>query len=400
MFDFIFNIIHGVTPLHELTFEWPWMFVLLVLPLILRNWTILSKNKSNPIRSNNEYTEQALRIPFMDELENPTEKSSQSNSKPTLKSQAKQYRLFAQLLLITSWVLLITAIAKPMWIGKITNLPISSRNIIVAVDLSGSMAKHDFTLKGKPVTRLDAIKKVAIDFIDKRVGDRIGLILFADHAYLQAPLTRDRQTVMRLLDEAELGLAGERTALGNAIGLAVKKVQEHEDQEHVLVLMTDGTATVGVSVEEAIRFATKVNLKIYTLGIGSIIPASSTPLSRNKRTNGLDEQTLKKIADKTGGLYFRATDVSELESIYQELDKLEPVVDTSQAWHPRKDLFHVPLLLAFLLLILQALILLAKKCNFSSWHYSQTGSTERTEFNKFKKNKPQLSQPYTRRQNT
>jgi len=386
VFDFTFTIINTINPfnlvnsLFELTFEWPWMFLLLLLPFLFRQWAKPAKSKS----SASKQTEQALKIPFLDELESSAVQKPQPSSKPTFKY------IFPKLLLFTSWVLLITAVAKPMWIGKITNYPISSRNIIVAVDLSGSMAKHDFILKGKPVTRLDATKKVAIDFIDHRVGDRIGLILFADHAYLQAPLTRDRQTVMRLLDEAELGLAGERTALGNAIGLAVKKVQEHEDQEHVLVLMTDGAATVGVSVDEAIRFANKVNLKIYTLGIGSSTSASSAILSRNKRTNGLDEKTLKKIAHNTGGLYFRATDVSELESIYQELDKLEPVVDTSQAWHPRKDLFHVPLALAFLLLILLALTRLTE-----GWDIRNMFSRRsfRNESNERKSNKSQLGQP-------
>lgn len=334
----------------EFTFEWPWMFILLLAPFLFRKWI-------KPADDIPDQTEQALNIPFLDELVSSTEKLPQTDSSQLFKGVLPKYLLFA------SWALLIAATAKPMWIGKIANVPISSRNIIVAVDLSGSMAQHDFKLKGKPVTRLDATKKVAIDFIDHRVGDRVGLILFADHAYLQAPLTRDRQTVMKLLSEAELGLAGERTALGNAIGLAVKKVQEQADQEHVLILMTDGAATVGVSVDEAIRFANKVNLKIYTLGIGSPASPTSTPLSRNKRTNGLDEETLKKIADKTSGLYFRATNVAELESIYLELDKLEPVVDTSQAWHPRQELFQVPLSLAFVLLILLALLRLATGWN-------------------------------------
>lgn len=344
MHEFVFNTLN---PQFEFTFEWPWMFILLLVPFLFRKWI-------KPADDIADQAEQALNIPFLNELQSSTEQQLQTNSNPLFNS------LLAKLLLFASWGLLVAATAKPMWIGKIANVPISSRNIIVAVDLSGSMAQHDFKLdsklKGKPVTRLDATKKVAIDFIEHRVGDRVGLILFADHAYLQAPLTRDRQTVMKLLSEAELGLAGERTALGNAIGLAVKKVQEQEDQEHVLVLMTDGAATVGVSVDEAIRFANKVKLKIYTLGIGSPASPTSTPLSRNKRTNGLDEETLKKIADKTGGLYFRATNIAELESIYLELDKLEPVVDTSQAWHPRQELFQVPLTLAFLLSILLALL--------------------------------------------
>ncbi len=368
MREFVFNLFNSQ---FEFTFEWPWMFILLLLPFLFRNWT---KPADKSADESADQTEQALNIPFLNELESSAKTPPQADSSSLFKG------LLPKLLLFASWGLIIAAIANPMWIGKMANAPISGRNIIVAVDLSGSMAQHDFALKGNPITRLDATKKVAIDFIKQRVGDRVGLILFADHAYLQAPLTRDRQTVMKLLSEAELGLAGERTALGNAIGLAVKKVQEQADQEHVLVLMTDGAATVGVSVDEAIRFANKVNLKIYTLGIGSPSSPTSTPLSttplstmplstplsttsvsRNMQTNGLDEATLKKIADKTGGLYFRATNVAQLESVYQELDTLEPIIDTSQAWYPRQELFQIPLSLAFVLLLLLGILRFATR---------------------------------------
>jgi Ca-activated chloride channel family protein len=324
-------------------FQWPWVFGLLLLPIIFRKWVKPARPPSS----------QALIIPFIDELDrSPADRTCQSNFKLAL-------------ILLAAWSLLITAAAKPVWVDNAINLPISHRNIIIAVDLSGSMAQKDFVQEEHLVTRLSAAKTVAADFINHRTGDKIGLILFADHAYLQAPLTRDRPTVIQLLSEAEIGLAGQRTALGNAIGLAVKKVQQQADQEHVLVLMTDGAATVGINIDEAISFATKEKLKIYTLGIGSDHKTTQDTqhLSRNTSKDGfnnlssrLDEATLKKIAIQTGGRYFKATNVRELEFIYSEIDKLEPVVDNSKAWHPQKDLFHIPLLLFTLLMIAIGLI--------------------------------------------
>jgi len=321
-------------------FQWPWMFVLLISPFFIWKWL-------KPIKTEARQSQfSSIKVPFLDELTEPDDTNNNEKS-------AKYF--FEKILLLAAWVFFIIAMAKPVWVDNVANLPISSRNIIVAVDLSGSMSQRDFKLSGSKISRLAAIKRVAAEFINNRVGDRIGLILFADHAYLQAPLTRDRETVMTLLGEAELGLAGERTALGNAIALAVKKVQEQPEQDHVLVLMTDGAATVGISVSEAIQFARKVNLKIYTIGIGSISTKKSKLAGRNKTiSSDLDDTILKNIAEQTGGLYFRAKNILQLQSIYQKLDELEPVIDITEAWHPTKDIFYIPLALSCLLLILLA----------------------------------------------
>ncbi len=335
-------------------FQWPWLFVLLILPLLIRKWL----SHIDPVDPTDIEVSQSLKVPFLEELVLDDQALEGQGNSTIIRQQDS---LLARILLVFAWVMLVIAVAKPVWIADAANIPISSRNVIVAVDLSGSMGQRDFKLHGSKITRLAATKKVAIEFIKNRVGDRIGLILFADHAYLQAPLTRDLQTVMTLLDEAELGLAGERTALGNAIGLAVKKVQEKPDQEHVLVLMTDGAATTGISVDEAIRFAVKVGLKIYTVGIGSTLSSTQTQktkaIGRNRTIgNGdLDVITLKNIADKTGGFYFRAKNIEELESIYEKLDELEPVVDISKAWHPVKDIFYIPLAFSSLLLFMLSL---------------------------------------------
>lgn len=249
-------------------------------------------------------------------------------------------------LLLLSWLCLIMALAKPVWIGDAVALPMSARNVLLAVDLSGSMEQRDFRVGGTRVSRLAATKKVAVDFIKRRGSDRIALILFGDNAYLQVPLTRDLDTVTKLLNEALLGLAGERTALGDAIGLAIKKVQEHPDQEHVLVLMTDGAATAGADVKEATRIAVETGLKIYTVGIGSV----SSDIT--KKRSDLDEETLESIANETGGYYFRARSTQEFEDIYKKLDELEPITDTSEAWRPVTDLFYWPLAVAGMALLL------------------------------------------------
>lgn len=308
--------------------QWYWMLFLIPLPLLVR-W--LLKPSRPELR-------QTLNVPFIEDFQQPS---------VVRKTALKKFML---LLAILAWITFIFAMAKPIWIGDPVSLPVSARNLIIAVDLSGSMQERDFKMGGRMVSRLKATKKVAIDFINRRDGDRIGLILFGDQAYLQAPLTLDRKTVSRLLSEAVLGLAGERTALGDAIGLAVKRVYEHPDQPHVLVLMTDGATTVGVDALEAAKIAAQVELKIYTVGIGSVLK------TKYSRRTDLDEDTLKEIANITGGDYFQARNVKEFTAIYKKIDELEPVERKGKEWRPRHDLFHLPLALAFGLLVLLNII--------------------------------------------
>jgi Ca-activated chloride channel family protein len=277
-----------------------------------------------------------LYVPFLNDF--------QQAFTPTKTNPKKRQLLFVLALL--AWLFFVVALTKPVWLGDVVNVPVSARNILLAVDLSGSMQERDFTLQGSKVSRLAATKKVAIDFINRREGDRIGLILFGDQAYLQTPLTRDRKTVKKLLSEAALGLAGERTALGDAIGLAVKRVKKSSNQSYVLVLMTDGAATTGADVHEATHIAAQTGLKIYTVGIGS------ADTNTVKHHTALDEKTLKHIAQKTGGQYFRARTTTEFNAIYQHLDDLEPMLGKAEQWRPRYDLFHWPLAVAVLLILL------------------------------------------------
>lgn len=318
----------------QLQFEWYGMFFLLPLPLLVR-W--LLKPKADSV------AQQSLNVPFIYDFQQ-TVSVPKNNQSPT------KYRRLIAILLWLAWLFFVLALAKPVWLGDAVKLPISTRNILLAVDLSGSMQERDFTLNGTKVSRLAATKKVALDFIDRREGDSIGLILFGDQAYLQTPLTRDRKTVATLLNEAELGLAGERTALGDAIGLAIKRVQQRSGQSYVLVLMTDGAATVGADVREAAIFAASVGLKIYTVGISSAIKDSQT------RHTALDEKTLQYVAQITAGQYFRARDTKEFNAIYQQLDILEPVAKQAEQWRPREDVFYMPLGIAALLVLVMALV--------------------------------------------
>lgn len=310
-------------------FQWVYLFVLLPVPLLIRRLI-------KPVQDSHQA---ALKLPDLSVFQEDAVVVSDRSRK------------IIKIIMILTWFALVSAIARPIWVGDPISLSQSARNIMMAVDLSGSMEQRDFRIGGTNVSRLAATKKVATDFILRRDNDRLGLILFGDNAYVQVPLTLDRYTIVKLLDEAVLGLAGERTAIGNAIALAVKRAIQKPDEEHVLVLMTDGAATAGVDVAEATKLAADTQLKIYTVGIGSVSQANFM-----SRRSDLDETTLKAIAELTNGVYFRARNTKEFEAIYAKLDELEPVTEEEQWWRPRKDLFHWPLSISLLLLSLAYLI--------------------------------------------
>ena len=236
--------------------------------------------------------------------------------------------------------------------GPSIDLPVSGRDLLLAVDLSGSMSTQDFSLHGRQVDRLAAVKAIAGDFIQRRVGDRLGLILFGLNAYVQSPLTFDRKTVDTLLQEAAIGLAGKQTAIGDAIGLAVKELRRHPNGNKVLILLTDGANNAGeVDPIAAARLAAKEGLTIYTIGIGadSVMVPSLFGMQQVNPSQDLDEATLRAIAKATGGRYFRARDSAELNKIYQVIDQLQPVDQQRQTFRPRRSLFFWPLAMALIL---------------------------------------------------
>ena len=327
-------------------FIWPWIAILLPLPLLIR-FILPAKTVLK---------DAALRIPFMDDF-NAIVTTDKATKKNTL----------LMLLATIAWCLLILAATRPQWLGEPVELPISGRDLMMAVDLSGSMQAEDFKIKNQTVNRLQATKHVASEFIKSRQGDRIGLILFGRQAYLQTPLTFDRNTVNILLNEAAIGLAGKETAIGDAIGLAIKRLvdldspklddnlnttQNKDTQSRVLILLTDGANTAGeITPIKAAELAAKNNLKIYTIGIGAdeMIRRSFFGSQRVNPSADLDEKTLKAIADKTGGQYFRARDTNELKKIYALLNKLEPTEKESQNFKPITALFYWPLTVALII---------------------------------------------------
>jgi len=311
---------------------WPWVLAALALPVIVV-WLVPATSGS---------TEAALRVPFFLRV------AAWSDERGV---HTRRWRLG---IAAFAWILLVLAAARPQWVGDPVALRITGRDLMLAVDLSGSMKRRDMQVEKDWVTRLDVVKRVAGEFIERRDGDRIGLILFGTRAYLQAPLTFDRPTVRTLLQESVIGLAGEQTAIGDAIGLGVKRLRERPAENRVLILLTDGANTAGeVHPMDAARFAAKLGLKIYTIGVGADV-AMMRRLYGSVRVNpsaDLDEPTLAAIARATGGRYFRARQTNELVEIYRTLDELEPVISDDEQFRPTIELFYWPLGLALLLAV-------------------------------------------------
>ena len=336
-----------------LHFELPWLFYCLPLPL-LAYWLLPTAKQQQA----------AVRVPFYSDL---------SELQQTQGSPAIQQRLHLLSLAII-WFGLISAAANPIWIGDPITLPSSGRDLLLAVDLSGSMEIEDMTVRGKKATRIIAVKEVLLPFIQRRKGDRLGLVLFGNQAYIQAPLTFDRNTVQQFLKEAQIGFAGkESTAIGDAIGLSVKRLRARPGDRHVMILLTDGQNTGGeVQPLAAAKLAAANNIIIYSIGIGAdemIVPGMFGSSFGSRRVNpsaDLDEKTLKEIARLTGGQYFRARNPQELDAIYQLLDQLEPVEDNAQTFRPQKALFFWPLSIAALFSVLMALSALPWREMFSA----------------------------------
>ena len=314
--------------------EWPQVLLLIPLPLLIYY--------AMPARAVRRQT--ALRVPALDDF--------RLGTSPRAEIRPRRWR---QMLSLLAWLLLVLAASRPQWLGEAVAIPVSGRDLMLAVDLSDSMRTADFLIEGEQVNRLQATKRVASKFIERRRGDRLGLILFGTQAYLQAPLTFDSKTVNRLLRESAIGLAGERTAIGDAIGLAIKRLDLESDNSRVLILMTDGANTAGeVTPIKAAQLAASRGLKIYTIGIGADAQVETTwfGLRRSNPSAQLDEKTLRSIARISGGTYFRARDSEELEKIYSLLDELEPMPRDLQNLRAVNALFAWPLAMALALVVI------------------------------------------------
>jgi Ca-activated chloride channel family protein len=318
----------------SIEFAWPWLIAALPLPLLAAS--LLPRARTAP--------EAALRFPFFSALQ-------QVRGSPV--PPRSRLRL---LLAVLAWFLLVIAAARPQWIGETIHLPVSGRSLMLAVDISGSMQTEDMLINGRPVTRLSAVKRVAGEFIEQREGDRLGLILFGDQAYLQTPLTFDRRTLQILLNEAAIGLAGKSTAIGDAIGLAVKRLRGQPEKNRVLILLTDGTNTAGsVDPMKAADLAASEGVRIYTIGVGADVRVPGPFRLLLSAGSELDEAALEAIAQKTDGRYFRARDTRSLQQIYALLDEIEPVSEDEQSYRPVEEMYAWPLALALLFSLLLSL---------------------------------------------
>jgi Ca-activated chloride channel homolog len=342
---------------------WPWALALLPLPLLFR--ILLPRARQS--------NDAALRVPDLADFQI-------EEGKAYLNKKAR----WPLLLYTLAWACLVIAVSRPQWTGEAIEIPVSGRDLMMAIDISKSMdlpIRHN----NSSVKRITATKAVASAFIEKRVGDRVGLILFGDQAYVQAPLTFDRETVNTLLQEAVTGLAGQATAIGDAIGLAVKRlsaqrtahdqaventpgdnpdsnnIQRNISDDRVLILLTDGVSNRGeITPLKAAELAAKKGLKIHTIGIG------------NRGSRELDEATLRQVAKITGGRYFRAYNTADLQEIYDLLDKLEPVEKDVRSYRPIKALFYVPLTAGLIFAAILALLLYAPRFSFNSLNHSQS----------------------------
>lgn len=303
-------------------FAWPWMFALLPLPLLVLRWVAPMAQQ-----------QAALRVPFYALLAGMEVGGRRRSAGPWLQ----------RALLTLLWLSCLAAAARPQWLGDPVQLPATGRDLLLAVDISGSMETPDMVLDNRSLQRVDVVKFVVGDFVKRRQNDRLGLILFGSNAYLQAPLTFDRNTVNSLLQEAQLGFAGQQTAIGDAIGLAVKRLRERPESSRVLILLTDGANTAGeVEPRQAADLAKMAGVKIYTVGVGADEMIQQTIFGR-RRVNpsaDLDEATLQYIAEQTGGSYFRARNPEELVLIYAELDQLEPIKQDDEVFRPVRALYH------------------------------------------------------------
>ncbi|KTC70247.1 hypothetical protein Lbir_1830 [Legionella birminghamensis] len=306
----------------------PWVLILLILPPVI--WfTIPRANLSLAA---------ALKVPFYQSMQAIVEKDKHILGK---KSGPGFWYII--------WILLVLAASGPRWIGDPLPLEREGRNIMMVLDLSGSMELNDMLMNGRPVTRLALVKHAAEQFVKERAGDRIGLILFGSQAYLQTPLTYDRHSVLLRLQDATVGLAGKTTSIGDALGLAVKRLQDVPKNSRVVILLTDGANNSGILAPlKAAELAKSEQIKVYTIGLGSEADPRmmAGPFINMGAGADLDEDTLKAIAHATGGQYFRATDSKSLERIYEKINQLETVQQEQTTLRPQHEYYPWPLAFA------------------------------------------------------
>ena len=314
--------------------SWPWMLVAVVAPIVVARIVPRAPDCAG-VR---------IRVPYYDDALAWPRHAPVSRRRIPLG------------IALVAWCALVVAAARPQWVGDPVSLPVHGRDLMLALDLSASMSEPDMIGRAGVETRVDAVKRVAREFVARRTGDRIGLIVFGTRAYVQAPFTLDLDTVSEMIDDMALGLAGEQTAIGDAIGLAVKRLRARPKNHRVLVLLTDGADTASrIDPLRAARFAATERIVIHAVGVGTNEERTSGTSVTRSGSTALDESTLEAIAEATGGRYFRAHDAVGLESIYRRIDALEPIGEEVEVFRPARDLFHWPLGLSAILFAFAAL---------------------------------------------
>ncbi|WP_153913211.1 vWA domain-containing protein [Shewanella sp. TC10] len=320
----------------------PQLFILLLAPIIIYFIAPAYKEKRSSIQ-----------VPYFEELVKITGECPQKGA--VILSRKNLQKLF----MVLAWIAIVTAMAKPEMIGAAVTQQKSARDLMIAVDLSGSMAVEDFVMpvnsnQAINVDRLTAVKQVLTDFVAQRESDRLGLILFGDAPYLQAPFTNDLATWQTLLNETQVGMAGQSTAFGDAIGLSISVFSSHETKNRVLIVLTDGNDTASkVPPVEAAKVAAASDIKIHTIAIGD--PAA---VGEEK----VDLAVLEDIASITGGKSFQAIDAQALETVYEEINALEPELFESQTFRPKTSIHYLPVA-AFLCLYLLSLLVVSIRYN-------------------------------------
>jgi Ca-activated chloride channel family protein len=330
-----------------LEFDYIWIFAFLPLPILIR-WLLPAYREQK----------EAVQAPFFEEI---VELTGQTPSKGAVVLRRNWFQL---LLMPLCWILLVAALARPQWVEDPIVKIESSRDLLIAVDLSGSMETRDFTdAKGNKIDRLEAVKLVLDDFIARRKGDRVGLILFGTSAYPQVPFTLDHEIWLTLLHESQIKMAGPQTMMGDAIGLAIKLFNESESENRVLILLTDGNDTGSkVPPVRAAEIAAENGITVHTIGIGD-------PESAGEEA--LDTDTMKKIAGEAGGSFFHAMDREELVKIYEQIDKLEPMEFESISFRPKLQLYHWPLGGVLILLVGYHMIMAAMMFSRKKWNVGE-----------------------------
>ncbi len=310
-------------------FVWPWMIGLIVLPLVVRWWGRRSDNRQVVGVGG------ALRVPFFGALA--------AFGQPMGKTSVTGIRRA----LWMSWLCLVIACMRPVVYTGDAGIPQEARHIMLAIDVSGSMAQQDFDVAGRPVTRLAMVRDVVSDFVRQRVGDRLGLVVFGSEAHVLAPLSRDRKALADLFADVGIGIAGEQTAIGDALARSVEATAAVPSDHKVIILLSDGYNNAGVvSVAQAVELAKKQGITVYTVGIGSdrqTVQGFFGSMTVDPSVD-LDEALLTQVAEATGGRYFRAKSAADLRAIYDIINKLEALPDTDLVARPRRDIFWVPVL--------------------------------------------------------